>query len=98
VSFLNIERGAGGASHKTIELGASGPCKNSLRAQRNAGADTSSLAPEAPATNLKKSRNKTVSARVSFLSIKLGAGAASKHNRVRRQRNLQKRIESPTKR
>ena len=36
------------------------------------------MAPEATAKTLKKSRNQTLSARVSFLSIEFGAGGASK--------------------
>ena len=98
MSFLSIEFGAGGASKTKVELGTSGTCKNTLRAQRNAEPDTSSVAPEAPAKTLKKSRNQTLSARVSFLSIEFGAGGASKtkvehgtsgtcKNQLRAQRN-----------
>ena len=87
VSFLSIVFGAGGATEK-IEFGASGTCKNALRAQRNTAPDTSSSAPEAPAKTRKKSRIQTLSASVSFLSIEFGTGGTSnKQKLVWHQRN-----------
>ena len=54
VSFLSIELVLGGAT-KTQRVWHQRPCKNTLRAERTAGPDTSSVAPEAPAKALRKS-------------------------------------------